>query len=217
MDKKKLDQQSQHWEASFLSKPEMFGLEPSSASINALKLFKENNIKNIVELGAGLGRDTLYFAKNSIFVEALDYSKSSIQSITNKAIKLNLKNFINPKICDVRKKLPFKDNSIEGCFSHMLYCMALSNFDLENLNNEICRILKPGGINIYTARNTEDGDYKNGNHIGEDLYENDGFIVHFFSKEKVKKLSKGFKILDIEKFEEGKFPRKLFIVKSIKI
>ena len=217
MDKKKLDQQSQHWEASFLSKPEMFGLEPSSASINALKLFKEKNIKNIVELGAGLGRDTLYFAKNSIFVEALDYSKSSIQSITNKAIKLNLKNFINPKICDVRKKLPFKDNSIEGCFSHMLYCMALSNFDLENLNNEICRILKPGGINIYTARNTEDGDYKNGNHIGEDLYENDGFIVHFFSKEKVKKLSKGFKILDIEKFDEGKFPRKLFIVKSIKI
>ena len=195
----------------------MFGLEPSSASINALKLFKEKNIKNIVELGAGLGRDTLYFAKNSIFVEALDYSKSSIQSITNKAIKLNLKNFINPKICDVRKKLPFKDNSIEGCFSHMLYCMALSNFDLENLNNEICRILKPGGINIYTARNTEDGDYKNGNHIGEDLYENDGFIVHFFSKEKVKKLSKGFKILDIEKFDEGKFPRKLFIVKSIKI
>jgi len=217
LDKKKLDQQSQHWEASFLSKPEMFGLEPSSASINALKLFKEKNIKNIVELGAGLGRDTLYFAKNSIFVEALDYSKSSIQSITNKAIKLNLKNFINPKICDVRKKLPFKDNSIEGCFSHMLYCMALSNFDLENLNNEICRILKPGGINIYTARNTEDGDYKNGNHIGEDLYENDGFIVHFFSKEKVKKLSKGFKILDIEKFDEGKFPRKLFIVKSIKI
>ena len=69
MDKKKLDQQSQHWEASFLSKPEMFGLEPSSASINALKLFKEKNIKNIVELGAGLGRDTLYFAKNVTYFD----------------------------------------------------------------------------------------------------------------------------------------------------
>ena len=99
----------------------------------------------------------------------------------------------------------------------MLYCMALSNFDLENLNNEICRILKPGGINIYTVRHTGDGDYKNGIHRGEDLYENDGFIVHFFSKEKVKRLSKGFEVLDIEKFEEGKFPRKLFIVKNKKI
>ena len=158
----------------------MFGLKPSIAAVKALKSFKEQNIKNIVELGAGLGRDTIFLAQNSIKVVALDYSNASIESITNKSKKLNLTDFIKPKFFDVRKKLPFEDNSIEGCFSHMLYCMALSNSDLENLNNEICRILKPGGINIYTARHTDDGDYKNGIHIGEDLYENDGFIVHFF-------------------------------------
>ena len=217
MDQKKLDQQSQHWETSFLSKPEMFGLEPSIAAIKALKLFQKENTKKVVELGAGLGGDTIFFAKNSIHVEALDYSKTSIESITNKSNKLNIADFIKTKVFDVRKKLPFKDNSIDGCYSHMLYCMALSNLDLENLNNEICRILKPGGINIYTVRHTEDGDYKNGTHIGEDLYENDGFIVHFFSKDRVNQLAKGFEILDIEKFEEGKFPRKLFIVKNRKI
>ena len=217
MDQKKLDQQSQHWEASFLSKPEMFGLEPSIAAAKALKLFQEQSISNIVELGAGLGRDTLFFAKNSIHVEALDYSKTSIEIITYKSKRLKLTDFVKTKIFDVRKKLPYEDNSIDGCFSHMLYCMALSNFDLENLNNEICRILKPGGINIYTVRHTDDGDYKNGTYIGEDLYENDGFIVHFFSKDKVNQLSKGFEVLDIEKFEEGKFPRRLFIVKNKKL
>ena len=217
MDQKKLDQQFQHWEINFSSKPEMFGLEPSVAAVRALQLFKEQNILNIVELGAGLGRDTIFLAQNSIHVEALDYSNASIKSITKKSKKLNLADLIKPKVFDVRKKLPFKDSSIEGCFSHMLYCMALSNSDLENLNNEICRILKPGGINIYTARHTDDGDYKNGIHIGEDLYENDGFIVHFFSREKVNQLSKGFEVLDIEKFEEGKFPRKLFLVKNKKI
>ena len=217
MDQKKLDLQSQHWEASFLSKPEMFGLEPSIAAVKALKLFQEQNIENIVELGAGLGRDTLFFAKNSIHVEALDYSKTSIEIITSKSKKLKLTDFIKTKIFDIRKKLPFEDNSVDGCFSHMLYCMALSNFDLDNLNNEICRILKPGGINIYTVRHTDDGDYKNGTYIGEDLYENDGFIVHFFSKDKVNQLSKGFEVLDIEKFEEGKFPRRLFIVKNKKL
>ena len=193
MDQKKLDQQSQHWETNFLNKPEMFGLEPSIAAVKALKSFQEKNIKSILELGAGLGRDTIFFAKNSIHVEALDYSKASIESITNKSKKLKLSNFVKPKIFDVRKKLPIEDNSIDGCFSHMLYCMALSNFDLENLNSEICRILKPGGINIYTVRHTGDGDYKNGIHRGEDLYENDGFIVHFFSKEKVNQLTKGLK------------------------
>ena len=75
MDQKKLDQQSQHWEKNFSNKPEMFGLEPSIAAKKAFKLFKEKNITNILELGAGLGRDTIYFAKNFISVEALDYSK----------------------------------------------------------------------------------------------------------------------------------------------
>ena len=187
----------------------MFGNEPSVAAVKSLNFFKG---KKIVELGAGLGRDTIFFAKNSIQVEALDYSQKAIEIINNKSKKLNLTQFIKTKIFDVRKKLPFDDNTIDGCFSHMLYCMALSNYDLENLNKEILRILKPGGINIYTVRHTDDGDYKNGTHIGEDLYENDGFIVHFFSKEKINQLSKGFKILSIEEFEEGSFPRKLFRV-----
>ena len=212
MDKKILDKQSQLWERNFLNKPEMFGLEPSVAAVKSFKLLKEENIKKIVELGAGLGRDTIFFAKKSICVKALDYSPAAIKIINDKVAKNNLLNFVSTQIFDIRKKLPFDDNSVEACFSHMLYCMALTNYDLENLNSEIFRILKPGGINIYTVRHTDDGDYKNGTYIGEDLYENDGFIVHFFSKDKVNQLSKGFEILNIEKFEEGKFPRKLFKV-----
>ena len=212
MDKKILDQQSQYWEKKFLSKPEMFGLEPSKAAINTLKIFKEQNIEKIVELGAGLGRDSIFFAKNSIHVSALDYSSTAIKTINKKTSENKLSNFISAKIFDVRKKLPFKDNSIEACFSHMLYCMALSTTELKYLNNEICRILKPGGFNIYTVRHTGDGDYKNGIHIGENLYENDGFIVHFFSEEKVRNIADGFNVVNIENFEEGAFPRKLFRV-----
>ena len=212
MDKKALDQQSQYWEKSFLSKPEMFGLEPSKAAINTLKIFKKENIKKIVELGAGLGRDTLFFAKNLINVEALDYSPAAIKIINKKSLEHKLSSFISTKIFDVRKKLPFEDNSLEACFSHMLYCMALSTTELKYLNSEIFRILKPGGINIYTVRHTGDGDYKNGTYIGENLYKNDGFIVHFFSEEKVRQIADDFNIINIEKFEEGTFPRKLFRV-----
>ena len=212
MDKKILDQQSQYWEKNFLSKPEMFGLEPSQAAINTLKTFKKENIKKIVELGAGLGRDTIFFAKNSMNIEALDYSATAIKIINKKVLEHKLSNFVSTKMFDVRKKLPFKDDSIEACFSHMLYCMALTTTELKYLNSEICRILKPGGMNIYTVRHTGDGDYKNGKHIGEDLYKNGGFIVHFFSEEKVRKITDGFNVVGIEKFEEGKFPRKLFRV-----
>jgi len=212
LDKKVLDQQSQYWEKNFLSKPEMFGLDPSKAAINTLKIFKEKKIKKIVELGAGLGRDTIFFAKNLINVDALDYSPAAIKVINKKILENKLSNLVSTKIFDVRKKLPFENNSVEVCFSHMLYCMALTTTELKFLNNEICRILKPGGMNVYTVRHTGDGDYKNGTHIGEDLYENDGFIVHFFSEEKVRQIADGFNIYNIENFEEGTFPRKLFRV-----
>ena len=217
MDKKILDQQSQYWEKNFSSKPEMFGLESSIPAKKSLELFKKQNITKIIELGAGLGRDTIFFAQNSIHVKALDYSLSGIKAINKKAEKLDLSNFISTKIFDVREKLPFEDNSVEACFSHMLYCMALANNDLENLNQEIHRILKPKGINIYTVRHTNDGDFKKGIHRGEDLYENDGFIVNFFSKDKVKSLLKGFENISIDEFEEGGFPRKLYFVVNKKL
>ena len=94
----------------------------------------------------------------------------------------------------------------------MLYCMALSNIDLIKLNQEILRIIKPGGFNIYTVRNTFDADFKKGIYRGDDLYEIDGFIVHFFSDEKIKSLLDGYLNIELEKFDEGSFPRKLSLV-----
>ena len=194
----------------------MFGLEESEPAKKSLKIFQENNINTIIELGAGLGRDSIYFSINNLSVTSLDYSQSGINIINKKINKDKLKN-IKTKVFDIRQKLPFEDNSIDGCFSHMLYCMALSNQNLFNLNKEICRILKPDGLNIYTVRNEHDGDYKNGIHRGEDMYENDGFIVHFFNKTKINQLTDGFKNIKIESFEEGTFPRKLYFVVNKKI
>ena len=81
MNQDKLNNQSNYWEANFSKKPLMFGLIPSAASLSALKKFEEDNIKEIIELGAGLGRDTVFFAKNKIKVEALDYSSTAIKII----------------------------------------------------------------------------------------------------------------------------------------
>ena len=71
----------------------MFGNEPSVAAVKSLNFFKG---KKIVELGAGLGRDTIFFAKNSIQVEALDYSQKAIEIITVSYTHLTL-----PTICSV--------------------------------------------------------------------------------------------------------------------
>ena len=217
MDKKILDKQAQHWENTFINRPETFGVSPSAAAIRAAEIFNKKDITNILELGAGQGRDTLFFAQKGFHIQVLDYSQTGLDNIIKKAKTLGVDKLITGKIHDVRNPLPFTDKKFGGCFSHMLYCMALTTKELKFLSDEIHRVLKNGGVNIYTVRHTGDGDYKNGIHRGEDLYESGGFIVHFFSKEKVKQLSNGFDIVNIENFEEGKFPRKLFRVTLKKV
>ena len=44
------------------------------------------------------------------------------------------------------------------------------------------------------------------------MYEANGFIVHFFTKDKIKSLLSGFDNLILEQFDEGNFPRKLYFV-----
>ena len=87
----------------------MFGLDQSYSAEKTLSVLKENNLSNIVELGAGLGRDTIFFAKNSIKITALDYSKKGISIIDKKINDQNLNSSIRTLKFDVRKKLPFKD------------------------------------------------------------------------------------------------------------
>ena len=109
------------------------------------------------------------------------------------------------------KALPLRDNSIDLIWTdppypkEYLYCY-------DWLAKESVRVLKPGGLNIYTVRHTGDVHYRAGIHRGEDMYEMGGFIVHFFSREKVEILAKGYEIVSIDEFEEGGLPRKLFQV-----
>lgn len=212
MKKDELDQQQLHWDRAYTAEMDFFGDEPSLAARRAAERFLEAGCSLLLELGAGQGRDTLYFASLGFSVYALEYSESGLWGIIDKGVKTDLGEMITPVFHDLRKPLPFQDASLDGCFSHMLYCMAFSRAELEFLNGEINRVLKPGGLNIYTVRHKGDAHYGKGTHIGEDLYEFNGFIVHYFDRAMVDHLAEGFELLDVEEFEEGSLPRKLFQV-----
>lgn len=208
--RKFLDAQSKHWESILATRPEMFGVEASAPARYAAEIFKSEARKKILELGAGQGRDTLFLAPNGFEICALDYSESGLKDIMRKARASGLAKSVSAICCDVRNRLPFNHETFDACYSHMLYCMALTTTELEFLSEEIRRVLKPGRLNIYTARHTSDPDYGTGTHRGEDMYEVGGFIVHFFSREKVAHLAKGYEIVNVDGFEEGRLPRKLF-------
>lgn len=212
MDNEVLNAQSNHWEKTFQNKPDMFGTEPSHAAVQAVDLFKKEGRNKILELGSGQGRDTIFLAQQGLQIYALDYCETGINPMSQKVEDLGLSESITTVCHDVRKPLPFEDEAFDGCYSHMLFCMALTTAELEYLSGEIRRVLKSGGLNIYTARNTNDAHYGTGIHRGEDMYEVGGFIVHFFSREQVEHLAEGYEIVEVEEFEEGALPKKLFKV-----
>ncbi len=207
-----LDAQEQHWERMLGSRAEMFGRDPSEPARAAATEFKRAGVKTVLELGAGQGRDTLFFAVEGFDVQVLEYAQPGIDAILRKATDAGVSSRVAAAQHDVRRPLPVPDSSVDACYSHMLFCMALTTAELDALSREILRVLRPGGTCVYTVRNTRDPDFGRGAHRGEALYENQGFVVHFFDRSKVERLARGYEIVSVDEFEEGKLPRMLFRV-----
>ena len=77
---------------------------------------------------------------------------------------------------------------------------------------EVKRVVRPGGLVVYTVRNTSDSHFGAGIDHGDGMFEMDGFIVHFFDRALIERLAGGFDVLDIAEYEEGRLPRRLFAV-----
>ena len=213
---KVLNEQNPHWEKTYAANAEHYGVDPSESARKAVQLFKTEGVNEILELGAGQGRDTLFFGSTGFRVHALDYSETGTEAIRRKAQALGLSHCIAATTHDVRTPLPFPDASFDACYAHMLFCMAMTSAEIASLADEVLRVLRPGGICIYTVRHTDDAHYGTGMHRGEDMYEVGGFIVHFFSRAKVEQLAAQYADIKISEFEEGALPRKLFFVSQRK-
>jgi hypothetical protein len=144
-----LDAQREHWERALTERADRFGIEASAAGRAAADRFAREGARDLLELGAaGQGRDTLFFAEQGFDVHALDYTESGLTAIDAKAAAARLGGHIHTTRGDARKPLPFADACFDACYSHMLYCMALTQRELCALTAEVRRVMRPGGLNV---------------------------------------------------------------------
>jgi SAM-dependent methyltransferase len=204
-----LSAQQEHWAGMFAAHPEMFGTDPSEAAVAAADLFDQAGIAKVLELGAGQGRDTLYLARRGFHVHALDYAAEAVEAIRAKAAATGMGQRVKAEQHDVREPLPLADASTGACYSHMLFCMALTTPELQRLAAEVCRVVQPGGLVVYTARTTQDPHFGTGTPRDDDMYEHGGFIVHYFGQDLVEQLASDFELLDVSTFIESDLPRRL--------
>ena len=92
-------------------------LKPSIESYFYVQEWKNKQFKNILDLGCGLGRHAILFAKNGFKITACDLSEYGVNHLNEWADKENLK--IETVVCDMLK-LPFSENSFDAIFSYFL-------------------------------------------------------------------------------------------------
>lgn len=204
-----LNGQKEHWSATFEANPDMYGTDPSAPGLAAAEAFASAGHKSVLELGAGQGRDTLYLARQGLDVTAMDFAPSTVETLRAKAEAAGLGDMVSVARHDIRRPLPLPDSSFDASYSHMLFCMALTTGELESLALELRRVLRPGGMVVYTVRTTADAHYGAGIPRGDDMFEHGGFIVHFFDQTLIDRLAAGFELMDVTEFIEGGLPRRL--------
>ncbi|HET6633494.1 MAG TPA: class I SAM-dependent methyltransferase [Streptomyces sp.] len=201
-----------HWQHTYAEHPGMYGEQPSEPAVHAAGVFRAAAVSDLLELGAGHGRDAVYFARRGFTVTAADFSATALEQLRAAAGRDRVAGRVTTVVHDVREPLPLPDASVDAVFAHMLLCMALSTKEIQVLVAEVARVLRPGGTFVYTVRHTEDAHYGTGTSRGDDIYEQGGFAVHFFDRALVDALADGWRLDEVHAFEEGDLPRRLWRV-----
>ena len=106
------------------------------------------------------------------------------------------------KVHDARGDLPFPDDSFDAIYSNMFFTMDFTDEEISKMLIECLRVLRPGGVNIFSVRNDHDPHYGKFVPKGRGTWQNpNGFVVHFFTEEEIRLTATGYDILWIKEFE----------------
>lgn len=138
-----------------------------------------------------VGRDETHGTspRMGLTVTALDYSGSAICQMNDAARQEGLELVVSAIVHDVRHPLPFPNESFDSIYSHMLFTMELSDEEVSNILADCRRVLRPGGLNIWSVRNDHDPHFGKFEPIAMDTWKNpNGFVVHLFSEDTIRRL-----------------------------
>ena len=130
-------------------------LKPTDDSLNCALAWKEAGYESVLDLGTGLGRHAICFAKSGLKVSAIDISEYGIEHLRTWAASEKLE--IETRIGDMLS-LPYVDKSFDCVFAYHVISHSDST-GIKKIIKEIERVLKPKGVVYLTFSSKETTDF----------------------------------------------------------
>ena len=86
------------------------------------------------------------------------------------------------------ESIPFDNSHFDAVYSHMFFNMRFTDDQLKFLFVEVNRVLKNGGLNLFSVRSDSDAMYKKGTEVEENIFDINGFEIRFFTKSDLKNI-----------------------------
>lgn len=120
---------------------ETIWFNPSEESYRIASRWKDKGYKDLLDFGCGMGRHSIFFAKNGFNVSAFDLSEYGLDNLNKWAKNENLN--INITKADMLS-LPYDDSSFDCLFAYHVISHTDSKGILK-IVSELGRVLKEGG------------------------------------------------------------------------
>jgi SAM-dependent methyltransferase len=119
--------------------------------------WRDSGYKKVLDLGCGVGRNSIFLSQMGFDVHAFDLSPSAIEELTHKIEKLKLK--IRTKIGDMLE-LPYADEYFDSILAfHSIYHTDMQG--LLNVIREMRRVLVDGGEIFLTLNSKRSSSFRN--------------------------------------------------------
>jgi tellurite methyltransferase len=145
-------------------------LTPDTEVFNLIPVLHESGVLDVLDLGCGVGRHALLFAKEGFNVSAMDGSRSGLDFIEREAEKEQL---AITTACAEMTALPFAQQSFDYVLAwNVIYH---GNKDIvRQAISEIHRTLRPEGLLQLTMLSDRNTETQSGTLISENTYINPG-------------------------------------------
>ncbi len=114
---------------------------------NVIDFFTQNGVRSVLDIGCGVGRNSLPLAENGLSVSAIDSSERAVKRLKEASVSLKLD--ISASVADFRQ-LPYENGSFDAVLSIQVINHGFQK-DVQMAISEVARVLKPGGVFFITV------------------------------------------------------------------